>query len=178
MANGFRSFSMCLCFIVAHRTQGIDSATTPSAFNPRLYYFSVASSRAYAGEEQICDTSADDALAREDYAAAIALHRQVLRLHSDNALAHYHLGFAYGMNGMSADEIGQYLQAVKLGLDKWDLFLNLGLAYLAQNEFPKASDALRLAVLLEPGHLEAHFNLAIALEKQNGDLVLTQSQKA
>jgi Flp pilus assembly protein TadD len=127
----------------------------------------VASSWATAREEQICDVSADDALGREDYAAAIALHRKLLHSHDDNALAHYHLGFAYGMSGLTADEIREYLEAVRLGLDKWDLFLNLGLAYLGQNELLKATDTLQTAVLLGPSHLEAHFNLAIAYERQN-----------
>ena len=68
---------------------------------------------------------------------------------------------------LTADEIGQYLEAVRLGLDKWDLFLNLGLAHFAQTEFLKASDALQFAVLLGQSHLGAHFNLAVAFERQN-----------
>src|SRR5580700_3633648 len=103
-----------------------------------IVLLAVASSWATAREEQICDVSADDALGREDYATAIALHRKLLHSHDDNALAHYHLGFAYGMSGLAADEIREYLEAVRLGLDKWDLLLNLGLAYLGQNELLKA----------------------------------------
>jgi len=71
------------------------------------------------------------------------------------------------MSGLTAGEITEYLDAVRLGLDKWDLFLNLGVAYLAQNESLKASNALQTAVLLGPGHPEAHFNLAIAYERQS-----------
>jgi len=71
------------------------------------------------------------------------------------------------MSGLTADEISEYLKAAKLGLHRWDLFLNLGLAYFGQNEFLKASDGLQLAVLLGPNHLEAHFNLAIGFERQN-----------
>src|SRR5215472_2512445 len=72
--------------------------------------------------EEICDVDADFALGIEDYRAAIALHRKVLRAHKDSALAHYHLGFAYGMNGRTRDEIDEYLAAAKLGLERWDLF--------------------------------------------------------
>src|SRR6267378_1231993 len=122
----------------------------------------VASSWAAASKEGICDVDADLALGLEDYPAAITPHRKVLRTHNDNALAHYHLGFAYGMTGRTTDEINEYLAAAKLGLDKWDLFLNLGLAYLAQNEYAKAINTLQIAVLLGPDHPEAHFNLAIA----------------
>jgi Flp pilus assembly protein TadD len=127
----------------------------------------VASCWAAASKEEICDVDADLALGLEDYPAAITLHRKVLRTHNDNALAHYHLGFAYGMTGRKTDEINEYLAAAKLGLDKWDLFLNLGLAYLSQNDGPKAIRTLQTAALLGPNHPEAHFNLAIAYEKGN-----------
>src|SRR5271168_1037692 len=85
---------------------------------------------ALPSKEEICDVNADFALGREDYPAAIALHLKVLRADNGNALAHYHLGFAYGMSGRITDEISEYLMAAKLGLVNWDLFLNLGLAYL------------------------------------------------
>ena len=127
----------------------------------------VASSWAAASKEDICNVDADFALGLEDYPAAITLHRKVLRAQIDNALAHYHLGFAYGMTGRKRDEINEYLAAARLGLDKWDLFLNLGLAYLSQNDGPKAIKTLQTAVLLGPNHPEAHFNLAIAYEKDN-----------
>jgi Flp pilus assembly protein TadD len=132
-----------------------------------LFLPCVASSWAAASKEEICDVDADFALGLEDYPAAIALHRKVLRAHNDNALAHYHLGFAYGMAGRKTDEINEYLAAARLGLDKWDLFLNLGLAYLSQNEGPKAISTLQTAVLLGPDHPEVHFDLAIAYEKGN-----------
>ena len=116
--------------------------------------------------EDICNTAADFPLGLEDYATAIALHRAVLREHSDNALAHYHLGFAYGMTGHPSDEIGEYLAAARLGLHKWDLFLNLGIAYLDRKDWPNAIAALRVAVALGPNHPEAHSNLAIAYERE------------
>jgi Flp pilus assembly protein TadD len=93
------------------------------------------------------------------------LHRNVIRTQADNALAHYHLGFAYGMTGRRRDEINEYLAAARLGLDKWDLFLNLGLAYLGQKDRPNAIKALQTAALLGPQHPEAHYNLAIAYDE-------------
>src|SRR5260221_11315672 len=88
----------------------------------------VASCWAAASKEEICDVDADFALGLEDYPAAITLHRKVLRAHNDNALAHYHLGFAYGLTGRKADEMIEYLAAAGLGLDKWCLILNLCVA--------------------------------------------------
>jgi Flp pilus assembly protein TadD len=136
------------------------AAVTVAALFPR-----VTSSWAGSSEAEICDVDADSALGLEDYPAAIALHREVLRNHSDNALAHYHLGFAYGMTGRTKDEINEYLTATRLGCDKWDLFLNLGLAYLTQNDWPNAIKTLQTAAWLGPDHSEAHFNLALAYEK-------------
>jgi tetratricopeptide (TPR) repeat protein len=127
----------------------------------------VTSAWAGASQEDLCDVEADFALGIEDYPAAIKLHRQLIDAHRGDALAHYHLGFAYSMTGNVAGEISEYLTAVKLRLHKWDLFLNLGLAYLSQNETQKATEALETAVALGPDHAEAHFNLAIAYEKEN-----------
>src|SRR5258705_11747939 len=93
----------------------------------------VASSWAAASKEEICDLDADFALGLEDYPTAITLHRKVLRAHNDNELAHYHLGFAYGMTGRKTDEITEYLVAARLDLDKWDWILNMGLAHLGQH---------------------------------------------
>ena len=59
----------------------------------------IASGGPANSEEQICDVGADYAFGLENYPTAIALHLRVLRAHSDDPLAHYHLGFAYGMTG-------------------------------------------------------------------------------
>jgi hypothetical protein len=118
----------------------------------------IATAPSQAGsQDQLCDVRADYALRAEDYPRAIALHLKLLRSDSHNALAHYHLGFAYSMVGDSAKEVSEYTEAVRLGLDQWDLFMNLGLAYLDQEELGKAISALEIAVLLGPGHPETHF---------------------
>ncbi|HXZ88094.1 MAG TPA: tetratricopeptide repeat protein [Candidatus Binataceae bacterium] len=115
--------------------------------------------------EQICNTAADYALGAEDYQQAIRLHRQVLEAEPANALAHYHLGFAYRMAGHSSEELHEYLEAARLGLKQWDLFLNLGLAYLEQGDIARSIDSLKEAAMLGPGHNEAHFNLGLAYER-------------
>src|SRR5215831_14770749 len=77
-------------------------------------------------DSQVCDPLADYYLGMEDYPAAIRRHLAVLREHPDNALAHYHLGFAYGVTGQHRHELHEYRRAVDLGLDDWQVFLNLG----------------------------------------------------
>ena len=126
-----------------------------------------SSNLASAAGDEICNVNADQALGLENYPVAIALHQQILQAHNDNALAHYHLGFAYSMTGRTSDEINEYLSAVRLGLHEWDLFLNLGLAYLSHNDLPKAIQSLQTAVLLGPDHSESHFNLALAYERND-----------
>jgi len=117
---------------------------------------------------QVCHVTADTALTAQDYPTAIGLHRRLLRSEDNNALAHYHLGFAYGMVGQISEEIGEYREAIRLGLNTWDLFMNLGLAYYDHHdEFANATAALQTAVSLGPGYAETHFNLAVVYEREN-----------
>lgn len=83
---------------------------------------------------QVCDVKADFALGREDYAAAIKLHQEIVRSNPRDSLAHYHLGFAHAMIGRSEEELHEYLTSVRLGLSNWDLSLNLGLAYICSSK--------------------------------------------
>ncbi len=102
----------------------------------------------------------------ENYPEAIRRHREVIKEHPDNALAHYHLGFAEGLIGEHRQELSEYQAAVRLGLSDWDLFLNLGLLYLEINQPDTAIDVLQLATLLAPEHPETHYNLGIAYERR------------
>src|SRR5712691_3515097 len=108
---------------------------------------------------EICDAKADYFLGIEDYPETAKLHRILIASHPNDALAHYHLGFAYGMLGRHTEELAEYRRAVGLGLKQWDLFLNLGLVYLEEGNTDAATDALANAVALGPSHAEAHFNL-------------------
>jgi Flp pilus assembly protein TadD len=121
------------------------------------------------GEQQVCDIRADYALGVEDYSEAIRLHTEVVRKHPDNALAHYHLGFAQGMMGNRTAEVSEYQRAAALGLRNWDLFLNLGLAQLENGDLDAATDSLRRAVFLGENHSESHFNLALVYERRGLD---------
>jgi tetratricopeptide (TPR) repeat protein len=116
-------------------------------------------------EEQVCDPLADYFLGMEDYPEAIKRHQAVLREHPDNALAHYHLGFAYGVTGDHQRELAEYQKAVSLGLSDWQLFLNLGLLDMEEEHPDEASAVLRLAALLGPYQPETHFNLGLVYER-------------
>ena len=119
-----------------------------------------------SGEQQVCDVRADYALGVENYSEAIRLHSEVVRERPDDALAHYHLGFAQGMMGNRTAEVREYQRASALGLRNWDLFLNLGLAQLGNGDVDAATDSLRQAVFLGENHSESHFNLALVYERR------------
>ena len=116
-------------------------------------------------DDQVCDPIADYYLGMEDYPQAIRRHEAVIRDHPDNALAYYHLGFAYGVTGDHRNELIDYQKAVELGLNDWQLFLNMGLLYLDNGRIDRATEMLRLAALLGPYHPEGHFNLGLAYER-------------
>jgi tetratricopeptide (TPR) repeat protein len=132
-----------------------------------IFLFGIGSNDAMATDDEICDVTADVALGREDYLRAIASHLRLLQSQPNNALAHYHLGFAYGMVGRVQEELAEYQASARLGLKNWDLFLNLGLAYFGQRQLAPAAEALATAVRLGPEHDEAHYNLAIVYESEN-----------
>lgn len=124
-----------------------------------------AEARDSATSEQVCDPLADYYLGMEDYPQAIRSHELVIKEHPNNALAYYHLGFAYGITGDHRAELADYQKAVELGLSDWQLFLNMGLLYLDGARLDNAMAVLRLAALLGPYHAETHFNLALAYER-------------
>jgi len=119
-----------------------------------------------SADDQVCDPLADYFLGVEDYPEAIRRHVDVIRNHPTNALAHYHLGFIYGVMGQHSKELAEYRDAIDLGLDDWQLFLNLGLLYLEDGQVADASSVLQLAALLAPTRAETHFNLALAYERE------------
>jgi tetratricopeptide (TPR) repeat protein len=118
------------------------------------------------GSEQVCDPIADYFLGMEDYPEAIRRHKMVISRDPENALAHYHLGFAYGMVGRHDQELRQYRDAIELGMSDWALFLNLGLLYLEGQRLNAATEVLRLATLLGPDRPETHFNLGLVYERR------------
>jgi len=121
------------------------------------------------GEQQICDVGADYSLGVEDYSEAIRRHVDVISKHPDNALAHYHLGFAFGMVGDRIAELREYQRAASMGLRNWDLYLNLGLEQVEIGDLDAATKNLRRAVLFGADHPQSHLNLAL-VDEQRGIL--------
>ena len=125
---------------------------------------SIALATPVRATDLICDSTADYYLGREDYAGAIAAHRRVLAANPGDALAHYHLGFAYGMTGQRQAELSEYRKAAALGLRQWDFELNFGRAELESREPAAASRAFQQAIALAPRRPEGYYNLGLADE--------------
>ena len=158
-----------LKFATVRNTKFHREVSLANAFGSAILLLSLSIGRnAIAGraEEQVCDVGADYSLGVEDYSETIRRHLEVLREHPDNALAHYHLGFALGMLGERMAEIKEYQRAAALGLRNWDLFLNLGLAQLESGDLEAATDSLRKAALFGEEHSESHFNLALVNQRR------------
>lgn len=112
-----------------------------------------------------CDKEADEALARHDYQEGIRLHRKLLEKEPDNALALYHLGYAYGQTGDHVREVFYYERAAELGFEQDHVFFNLGMAYGELNRIEEAITAFQRALELHPHDAENHFGLALAYQR-------------
>jgi len=97
-----------------------------------------------------CPEYADLPLRQGQFEMAIEKHLIVLAQDPDNAVAHYHLGYAYVQLGVHADGISEYLKALDLGLVKGDLFYNLGMAYGQLGIYQQAEQAFKRAIEMEP----------------------------
>jgi tetratricopeptide (TPR) repeat protein len=112
-----------------------------------------------------CDPEADAAIEREAFQQGIRLHEALLEARPDNALAWYHLGYAWGQTGNHAREIACYERALSLGYTQDDgLFFNAGMAHLELDQVPQALAAFQQAVALNPEGADNHFGLALALQ--------------
>ncbi len=112
--------------------------------------------------QTICDREADLHLEMGDWDKAIESHELIIREKPNFALAHYHLGYAYGFKGRHDREIEEYEKAIHLGLKRFDLFYNLGMAYSEYlGNYDKALDILKQAEMMDPKNDEIHYALGL-----------------
>lgn len=117
----------------------------------------------------ICDKQADEAMKRQDFEAGIVLHQRFLKKEPENALALYHLGYAYGQIGEHLREVAYYEKAIGLGYKRDRIFFNLGMAYGELNQTKKSIRAFKQAIDMDPGNSDNHFGLAMAYQKSAAD---------
>jgi tetratricopeptide (TPR) repeat protein len=118
-----------------------------------------------------CDREADEAMKRKDYERGISLHERLLRKKPDNAIALYHLGYAYGHMGDQIKEVSCYEKAIELGFKENHIFYNLAMAYGQMNQINKSIRAFKKAIEMDPSNAEYFYGLALAYdEKGEGKL--------
>jgi tetratricopeptide (TPR) repeat protein len=116
-----------------------------------------------------CDREADEALKRHEYEEGIRLHRQFLEREPENALALYHLGYAYGQTGDHEKEVRCYERSIGFGFKEDTIFFNLGMAYGELNRIDEAIDAFKEALGINPRSADNHFGLALAYQRGVAD---------
>jgi len=94
---------------------------------------------------------------------AVAQFDQALRIHPDQAEAHYNLGVALAQQGRAQEAIAEYREALRI--DPTDIFAhnNLGNALFYQGRTKDAIAEFREAVRIDPDYENAHNNLGNAL---------------
>ena len=112
---------------------------------------------------------AQQALDRQDYAAAADLYTRFLADHAEVAYAHFQLGYAYTALQRRAEAKGEYQKAIELDPKMGEGYLNLGLLLL-ENDPAAAAPVLVKSIELLPAQAEPHYLAGTALER-SGNLV-------
>ena len=135
-------------------------------------------------DEQPSELSrAEEAIQKNDFAAAEALLEKALQREPKNYQAWFDLGFVYNRLGRRDESIHAYRQSVAAKPDVFESNLNLGLM-LARSNSPEAEPYLRAAAKLKPtahveeGQARAWLSLGRLLENTKPDEALDAYQKA
>ena len=135
-------------------------------------------------EDQSTELSrAEEAIQKNDLAAAESLLKKTIMRDPKNYLAWFDLGFVYNRLKRTEDSIHAYRQSVAAKPDVFESNLNLGLM-LARSNSPEAEQFLRAASKLKPtdhveeGQARAWLSLGHILESTKPDDALDAYQKA
>jgi len=117
--------------------------------------------------QQICNASADAAVASGNWEKALADHERLLIKEPANCLAMYHLGFIWGQLGGRDQEVEYYESAVECGFVSDDsLYFNLGMTYADTGEFDKALHSFERAAAINPENPDVHFGLGMLHQRE------------
>jgi tetratricopeptide (TPR) repeat protein len=107
------------------------------------------------------------------WGSELTLHQDVVKKSPGNARGHNNLGMAYKDLGMTDKAIEEFRTAIRLIPDqdtrrldvKTDAGNNLANVYLIRGRLGLAIEAYRAVLKIDPVHVEAHYNLAMACEE-------------
>ncbi len=161
----------------------------PDEFSPRLFRvikeenakkFSAAALH-LAGLVKMDKTSPDLLFAlggfmnrQEEWAEAIAVLSESLKLAPDSAYAHEQLSFAYYRIGIAEPSIKEAKAALAIRANDPDAHKFLGLAYLARRDFDNADRELNEALKLKPDYARVYGNLGLSLSMRGMDFAALQ----
>jgi predicted O-linked N-acetylglucosamine transferase (SPINDLY family) len=97
---------------------------------------------------------------------AIDYLNQALRIKSDSAVVHYHLGIALAGQGRLVEAVASYQQALRLKPDYAKAHNNLGIVLAGQGQLAEAVASFQQALRFKPDYAEVHSNLGNALQEQ------------
>src|SRR5216684_5043414 len=126
---------------------------------------------------------AEEAIQKQDYAAAEPLLQKVVDRDPNNYVAWFDLGFVENALGKVDASIASYRKSVAAKPDVFESNLNLGLQ-LAKTNQPEAEQFLRAATRLKPtgqvaeGRYRAWLSLAHVLEKTKSEEALAAYREA
>jgi len=106
--------------------------------------------------------SADEFYEKREYARAIELYKQVLKIDPRNAKIYNGIGDAYYYQNLYDSAIENYTQATKLNPTYAAAFFNLGYAYSQIKQYKRAIENFTESVNLRPDHAASYFNRALA----------------
>jgi Flp pilus assembly protein TadD len=140
--------------------------------------------RKQAIEEQPAEiTQAEEAIQKNDFAAAEPLLKKALDRDPKNYQAWFDLGFIYNRLNRTDESIHAYRQSVAAKSDVFETNLNLGLMLARSNnldaeQFLRAATNLKPTDHVEDGHARAWLSLGHLLENSKPDEALDAYQKA
>ena len=121
--------------------------------------------------------SAEQALEKEDYAAAAKALEEFLSYRPDDPFAHFQLGYTYTGLKRWDDALREYTKATELDSKLAPAYLNLGLLHL-EREPAAAVAPLERAVELMPGEARPRFLLGLAHERAGNAKAAIESYSA
>ena len=107
--------------------------------------------------------TAEDALARKDYAEAAKQLKAFIATHPDMPEAWFNLGYAYTGLHEQDEAVRAYQKTLALAPDLFAARLNLGILLVEQKQPQAALEHLQKATTLKPEHVRAHLYYGRAL---------------
>jgi tetratricopeptide (TPR) repeat protein len=127
-----------------------------------------SASRARGADVPALLRTAQDALARNDFATVVQTLKQVVEAQPTLTAAWFNLAYAYSGLHKQEEAVASYRKALELDPNLFEARLNLGILLLQLNNPQSALEHLEKAATLKPDHLRAqlYYGRALALTGQ------------